>query len=138
MLPENQKKIVKRIFASKLFLFFLLITLVFLGFKVGQESYYKYQLQQKINNLKSEIDKVEGENNQLSKMMNYLKNESYLEQEARVKLNLKKPGEKVVIFPGKEKKENSNFKILEQDENAQKNSSANHWRWWEYFFEARD
>jgi cell division protein FtsB len=128
----------KKIFSSKIFLISIIGVLVFLGIQLGRESYRKYQLQQEINNLKSEISKIEGENQELSNLMEYFKKDSYLEKQARVKLNLKKPGEEAVVFPERkeEAESNASVDVSSADEKKQdKKSTANYWQWWEYFFE---
>ena len=71
--------------SSKVFLFFVFIILIVLTINLAQESYKKYQLKKEISELKLEIDRLEGNKEQLSNLMEYFKNDSYLEQEARVK-----------------------------------------------------
>lgn len=129
--------------SSKVFLFFVFIILIVLTINLAQESYKKYQLKKEISELKLEIDRLEGNKEQLSNLMEYFKNDSYLEQEARVKLNLKKPGEKVVIL-SRDSVTNDNVKVSQsgaleignqeielEDINLE---TANYWKWWEYFF----
>lgn len=135
---KQNESLLKKVFTSKIFLLSMVGVLVFLGVQVGKESYRKYQLQQEINSLKSEISKIEGENRKLDKLMEYFKKDSYLEQEARVKLNLKKPGEKMVVFP--ETESSAATKDGSKEADKTKTGSAekvdvNYWRWWEYFFE---
>jgi len=96
--------------------------------------------------LKSEIEQLEGKNQQLAGLMEYFQEESYLEREARLKLNLKKPGEQVVVLSqrsgsdaGAEKfsdESSVNESISEESVEArnQEIETANYWRWWEYFF----
>ncbi|MFH1460862.1 MAG: septum formation initiator family protein, partial [Patescibacteria group bacterium] len=112
--------------------------LIVLAVSAGRESYRKYQLTQEIDSLKSEIEKIEGNNQQLANLMDYLKQESYLEKEARLKLNLKKPGEKVVIFSDQPDEQLENTDSQTSPENTlqeqTKEKTANYWKWWEYFF----
>ncbi len=130
------QKFIRRLLSSRVFLFFAIIVLIYLVINLGRESYRKHQLNKEVNELKSEIGRLEGKNQQLADMMEYFKNESYLEKEARLKLNLKKPGEKVVIlsdsFP------DTQPALENGGENSQNNEStvetANYWKWWEYFF----
>jgi len=86
------------IFSSKIFLFSLLVILLILGSSLGREFYRKYRLQKEFDSLKSEIDKLENKNQDLASMLEYLNKESNLEKEARRRLNLKKPGENVVVI----------------------------------------
>ena len=97
-MTQSGKNFVKKLLGSKVFLFFIVLALIGLAISVGRESYRKYQLTKEINRLKSETERIEGRNQQLTNLLEYFKEESYLEKEARLKLNLKKPGEKVVIL----------------------------------------
>ncbi len=132
-MTQSGKTFIKRFIGSKLFLFVITLVLIAVVVNVGRESYRKYQLTQEINKLKTEIERLEGNNEQLADLMEYLKEEPYLEKEARLKLNLKKPGEKVVIL-------RSTQQVQEQDDSVNilvgqpKEETANYWQWWQYFF----
>lgn len=52
---------------------------------------------QKVNNLDQKIAEAEKSRLELEKLGDYLKNAAYLEQQARLKLNYKKPDENVVF-----------------------------------------
>jgi len=127
---QSDKNFFKKILSSKVFLFVVTLALIAVAVNVGRESYRKYQLTQEINKLKIEIEKIEGKNEQLANLMEYLKKEPYLEKEARLKLNLKKPGEKVIILSDEEQKEQET--VINDISELKK--SGNHWKWWEYFF----
>jgi len=99
---------------------------------VGSESYQKYQLNQEIDNFKIEIEELEKNNKQLADLMEYLKKEPYLEREARLKLNLMKPGEKVIILPDESIQEASVTENI--IESSSEEETANYWEWWQYFF----
>jgi cell division protein FtsB len=146
---QVNKNFIKRLLSSKIFLFFISFALIGLAISVGRESYNKYQLTKEINRLKSEIERIEGRNQQLSNLMEYFKEGSYLEKEARLKLNLKKPNEKVIIISGDESKglaenyENKGTpalagKDLPKDRTPERTSEegTNFWKWWEYFFQS--
>jgi len=75
--------------------------------------------------------------------MDYFKEDSYLEKEARIKLNLKKPGETVVvlskdIIDGVEIVRSGSLDEEENKEADLENNDSvevtNYWKWWEYFF----
>ncbi|MFH1938302.1 MAG: septum formation initiator family protein [Patescibacteria group bacterium] len=140
---DQYKKFIKKMLGSKVFLFLIFIILIILTINLSQESYKKYQLKKEISELKLEIDRLEGSKQQLSNLMEYFKNDSYLEQEARVKLNLKKPGEKVVIL-SRDSVTDDNVKVSQSGALTTENQEieledidleiANYWKWWEYFF----
>ena len=137
---SRDKNIIKKFFSSKVFLFVAIFVLIFFIISVGRENYHKYQLTKEINNLKLEIERLDGNNQQLANLMDYFKEESFLEKEARLKLNLKKPGENVVIISdyfdsvNLDNAHDANIKdTLSQNITSEK--SANYWKWWEYFFQ---
>jgi len=142
-MAQKAKKI-KKILSSKIFLFIAIFVLIFLLIGLVRETYRKHQLSNEINQLKSSIDELEGDNQQLSDLMDYFKEDSYLEKEARIKLNLKNPGETVVVLSkdvidgvevvrkgGAEIEELNNSDVELEDNNTE---LANYWKWWEYFF----
>ena len=129
---QSDKNFFKKILSSKVFLFVVALALIVVAVNVGQESYRKYQLTQEIDKLKTEIERLEGNNNQLADLMEYLKEEPYLEKEARLKLNLKKPGEKVIILSNEEQEQKQEEVLSDIPELTGEN--GNYWKWWEYFF----
>lgn len=141
----NQKgKKIKKILSSKIFLFIAIFVLIFLLIGLVRETYRKHQLVREINSLKANVDKLEGDNQQLVDLMDYFKEDSYLEKEARIKLNLKNPGETVVVLSKDvvdgvevirtgsvlEEEENKNI----EPESNNDSEMPNYWKWWEYFF----
>lgn len=142
-MAQSSKSFIKKMFGSKFFLFAAMLALIGLALNVGRESYRKYQLSKEIKKLEANIKRLEGRNGQLNDLMNYFSEESFLEKEARVKLNLQKPGEKVVIFSNPNGRNNSgqpnqpdNGQLGVQNNHNQETDdlAANCWKWWEYFF----
>jgi cell division protein FtsB len=139
---NDHKNIIRRLFGSKSFLFLVSFILIALTISLGRESYRKYQLNKEIESLRTDIEQLEGRNRQLANLMRYFEDESYLEKEARLKLNLKKPGEKVVILSSvSDGLEESEKKKSQEQVNENKDEligkaeeTANYWKWWEYFF----
>jgi len=129
---QSDKNFFKKILSSKVFLFVIVLALITVAVNVGRESYRKYQLTQEINKLKTEIERLEGKNEQLANLMEYLKEEPYLEKEARLKLNLKKPGEKVIILSNKKQEQQQEEVLSDIPELTEEN--GDYWKWWEYFF----
>lgn len=129
----HHKHFIKRLLSSKVFLFLVALILIWLVISVVRESYRKYQLTQEINQLKSEIERLEGSNQDLANLLEYFQQESFLEKEARLKLNLKKPGEKVVIVPRSEE-EGIEIEPIKRTEEEIKKEKPNWLKWWKYFF----
>ena len=155
MSDQSNKIFIRKVLGSKIFLFAVVLILIWLVLGVGRESYRKYQLTKEIKNLKEEITKLEGNNQQLSNLLEYFQDKSYLEKEARLKLNLTKPGEKVVIVPESglvQESPKENPSVNDQAEDFEegiigfdssltktsqtKTETPNWWKWWEYFFQS--
>jgi len=142
---QRTKKI-KKILSSKIFLFIAIFVLIFLLIGLIRETYRKHQLISEINQLKSNVDKLEGDNQQLVDLIDYFKEDSYLEKEARIKLNLRNPGETVVVLSKDtinkvEVIRKGGAEIEEEDKKDVESvinndpEMVNYWKWWEYFFQ---
>ena len=58
-----------------------------------------YEYQQRADKIADDISLMELENEKLKYNIEYYKTDSYLEQRARESLNLRAPGEKVIVVP---------------------------------------
>jgi len=130
-----------KLFQSKIVAFVGIIALFFISMSLGKEVYRKYQIQKEINAMQEEIKKLEGNNADLNKMLEYFKSEAFLETEARKKLNLQKQDEKVVIFTDKVDKKTVE-RAVENTNNLEasvpeKTEYSNAEKWWGYFFNQR-
>jgi len=140
----------KKFFTSKIFLFFALLILIWVSICAVKAIYKSYRLRKEIENLKSEISKVEKGNKELDNLLQYLKNKDFLEKEVREKLNLKKEGESVVIVqPSSDLKDfnldmasnqdsgfSSQADIRQDQSSKQASIEESNWKkWWNYFFE---
>ncbi len=117
---------------------FLILGLLLVGysfFVLGKMVWQNYKVNQQIKSLESEIANIENENQKLSDLIAYFQTETFKEKEAREKLGLVKPGEKVLVFPQNEKNEEQfaiNNKSTEETEKI-----PNYQKWWNFFFEAK-
>ena len=110
-----------------------LCIVVFFGMHVGKEIFKRKAVEQEVVRLEAEISKLENKSDDLSKLLEYAKTDSFVEIQAREKLNLAKQGESVVVIPevdavsGEVDKELAgNSKVL---------GESNIKLWWEYFFD---
>jgi len=114
---------------SKSFLVFLVIILILVVIAFGQESYRYFRTSQQIKDLENKIEELKTSNEELAGLEEYFKSEEFLEKEARLKLNLTKPGEKLIII----KQIEEDLEEFEQEQGLAKEIS-NIQEWWQYFF----
>ena len=94
------------------------------------------QIDREVALMKVDIQVNEGNNSQLKQMLAYLESPEFLEEQARIKFNLKKDGEKVVVVKDSEVISD----ILSQDQVGvdEKNIlPGNYQKWLDYFFEPK-
>ena len=128
MKEKDKSTIYERLLKSRFFFIFLIPIFLALLFGIFQQVYYRYQVQKKLNELNAEVANYKKQREDLTKLIEYYQDTSNLENEARVRLNLKKEGEKVVI-------------ILPTATSTDKNATfgnyenmPNYKQWWRYFF----
>ncbi|HTM68775.1 MAG TPA: septum formation initiator family protein [Candidatus Binatia bacterium] len=90
------------------------------------------EMQKEIDSLQTEASGLENKNAELADTSARASSRGVLEQEARTKLNLRKPGEEVVVVspgPGHEGADATPVRPEAKDE-----PRSNPARWWHYFF----
>lgn len=104
---------------------------------LGKETYRKYQIKKEIATLQSEANRIVQENQTIQERIEYLESRDYQEKEAKDKLNLKGPGEEVVVVKPEvltsEKTVEMNVAENLQSETTEK-SIPNPIKWWRLFF----
>jgi len=136
-------EVIKKILSSKIFLFFLLLAVIWVGLVSIKAYYKKSQLDQEVTSLKSEIGKLDQQDQDLSQLIKYFNNQNYLEKEAKDKLNLKKSDENVVMVPEGQLNEEADAsqELFSTKTNGISNNSQpardaenNLVKWWKYLF----
>ncbi|KKS69934.1 MAG: hypothetical protein UV40_C0010G0008 [Parcubacteria group bacterium GW2011_GWA1_42_7] len=135
-MPENS---FKNFFSFKLLLFLLLLIFIWFGLQLVRLTYKRHELNKEINNLKSEVERLEKSSGDLSQLMNYFNSADFLEREAKEKLNLKKEGENVVVVPEaaivqRINQESQTDSAKAEDKEEKKEEDGNPVKWWKYFF----
>lgn len=72
------------------------LSIIYVGFLLYQSVFFNYQRNEKIKTLKNEIVEFQEKEAKIESLIAYYKTDSFQELEARKKLGLKMPGEKVV------------------------------------------
>lgn len=128
MKEKDKSTIYERLLKSRFFFIFLIPVSLALLLGIFQQFYYRYQVQVKLNELNAEVANYKKQQEDLAKLIEYYQDSSNLENEARVRLNLKKEGEKVVIILPIATSTNGG-ETSGSDENM-----PNYKQWWYYFF----
>jgi cell division protein FtsB len=121
---------------ARTLLFIGLVVLGAVAFSLAKETYKKQQVMKEINQLQEEAARIEKENSQIKDKIAYLESRDYREKEAKDKLNLQDPSEKLVIIKPS--------LATETESRAQESASIskeniprlpNFRKWWNYFFQ---
>lgn len=127
MKAKEENKI-KRVISSRWFLVIALVIAVFFAFSFARAYYQDYKVRQQIELLKEEVKNLETKKLESMEILKYVTSDNYVEEKARIELNMKQPGENVMIF--------NNVTSLEKMESSaedKKNVLNNPIKWWYYF-----
>ena len=86
-----------KFFQSPIFTLLILGVIIALGASSVRLWPRRVTVNNEISNLENRITEAENSRNQLAKLIDYFHSDAFLEQEARLRLNYKKPGEKVAF-----------------------------------------
>ncbi|MFH1413125.1 MAG: septum formation initiator family protein [bacterium] len=98
---KRRKNIIIRFFTSQIFISLaLLALLVIIVLPLVRDYRQRYNVDKEVAGLKEEIAEAESQNSEFRKMIEYLESDQFVEEQARINLGLKKPGEEVIIVQG--------------------------------------
>lgn len=89
------------------------------------------EIQKETDKLKKEAERLEVDNKDLAGYLDYFASESFKEREMRLKLNLQKPDERVIII-SREENQTREESVASKDDKSWMLSNLN--KWWNYFF----
>src|SRR3989344_4341659 len=92
-----------RFFQSRIFMVMALVIIFFLAVSVAKLWPQKTVIEARLQNLEGKIGETEKSNLDLARLLSYFKSRSYLEREAKLKLNVRRPDENVVVIYEDEK-----------------------------------
>ncbi len=119
-----------RLLSSQRFLAIIgLVFLLLIIFPLARTYTQKRLVEKEIQGVQKEISDFESTNQELKDMITYLESDQSLEEQARLNLNLKKPGEKVIVIePAKDASRATSL-------NKTTTLESNFLKWWNYFFD---
>lgn len=130
------------LFRSRWFYILNILLIMIISVSLTREFIHSRDIRAQITQLQKQAESLEAKQLAITELKNIVETESYAEQEARLKLGLKKPGESLVIL----KNINTNAQGMKEDKENQKNDPsstgneeekplANSLKWWYYFFD---
>lgn len=129
--PSGKRNLKLVILNSPLWLIVGFIIFIFAFSAFLRITLQKMEIQGQIDKLKNEADQLESDNKDLTGYLDYFASESFKEREMRLKLNLQKPDERVIIISRDENKPKEET-TGPADNNSGMLSNIN--EWWNYFF----
>jgi cell division protein FtsL len=124
---RRKKSIFPDLLFSKFFLIFCVVIFLVVLFYLAQGTIKTYKVNSEITDLQNDINRLEKQNQDLGQLISYLKSDAFIEQEAKLKLGLKKPGENLVVIPQVNETKIDNSEVTNKE-------LTNPAKWWVYFF----
>lgn len=91
-------------------------------------------IEKEIDSLREEAEKISADNSFLKEQVEYLKSDHYKERLAKDKLNMRNPGEQVIVVqPGTKNDLLNQESDIEDNEINQEEELSNFQKWWKYF-----
>lgn len=132
---RSQDGVFKRFFGSRLFLIIAIIILALVALSYARAYYQDFKIRQQITALQAEVKQLEKKKLESMEILEYVTSDAFVEEKARTELNMKKPGERVIVID-----DSSLLEIppvdISQDlaTNAVANTQlSNPMKWWYYF-----
>jgi len=111
---------------------FFIIIICYLGFILSRSLWQNNRVNQDIKDLEDRVAALEDDNQRLKNMVLYYNTDSYREKEARRKLMMKMPGEKVLALPDiKSERGATEFSGQKEEEGP---TEPNYQLWIKYIF----
>ncbi len=130
---SKDESFVRRFFRSRLFLIILLVCITLIALSYARAYYQDYTIRQEIKTLESEVQRLEKKKLESLDILSYVMSDAFVEEKARRELNMKKPGEHMVIVEGQESNISSTPSSEQEEQNARQEIS-NPLKWVYYFF----
>jgi cell division protein FtsB len=113
-----------------------LLLLVFLSVSFGRELWRNRQVQKSIAELERQSQALEARNVEIARINTELESETFLEREARLRLGLVRPGERVFILDGPAPQATAATigTVDDRDTEEEPIAEGNLKRWYWYFF----
>lgn len=119
---------VRRFFQSRLFWLVTVPLLILALIGLGRAYYQDYQVAQEIRALQDQVSQLQKKKIESAALLSYVMSPDFVEERGRTELNLKKPGERVLVIP----QEHRVTGTVANDP-LPESKASNPVRWWYYF-----
>jgi len=106
----------------------LLVFLLIIIFPLIQTYRQHQAIQQEIKDVQKQINNYQSQDKKFQKMLVYFKSDQYLIDQARLNMNMKKPGEEVIVI---DRQKNNVIPNLVASSSVKVSNLV---KWWHYFF----
>lgn len=143
MIRRGKKNNFEKIFFNQKFLTLLGLTaIILISFPFAKNSVKQYKINKEISDFKKEIIALQNKNGDLKNFVSYLESDQFLEERARLDLNLKKSGEELTVIKteagdlnlASSSEGDSIFNIPGREKEEPSAELANPKKWLNYFF----
>jgi cell division protein FtsB len=137
MQPKTRAQTVKGAKRWSLFVIVSLVLFFVVSVSSVRETYREWKFDQELKRMQSEIEQLEGRKLELAELLNRLDSPDALDKEARTRLGLKMPGERVIIlrgFDGTSSTWSDDGIVLTAVSSSAPETRTNPRLWFDYFF----
>ncbi len=118
---------VRRFFQSRLFWLIIVLLFGIIAAGLGRAYYQDYQVAQEIQALQAQVEQLQKKKIESAALLSYVMSPEFVEERGRTELNLKKPGEHVLVIPNAHRATSTVEQVLPESK------ASNPVRWWYYF-----
>lgn len=99
MVNRGKKNNLEKIFFNQIFLTLIgLIVIILIGWPLAKNAVKQHNINQEIGDFKKEIVNLQNKSVDLKNFVSFLESDQFVEEYARLNLNLKKPGEEKTVI----------------------------------------
>ena len=99
MVNRGRKNVFEKIFFNQKFIALIgLLAIVLISFPLVKNALKQYRVNKEISGLKKEFNDLQNKVVDLKNFVSYLQSDQFVEEQARLNLNLKKAGEELTVI----------------------------------------
>lgn len=128
-MQKKEKSFFKRFFGSRWFWVTAFVFAILIAIGYARAYYQNYRVNQEIQKMQEQVKNLEYKKIESMEILKYVISDAFVEEKARNELNLKKPGENLIII----KNPNEEAQISTTTHPVENTLLNNPIKWWYYF-----